>query len=106
MNQIKLGFCQKVLPLTYDESLSYYEVLCKLTNKMNDIINYLDGDLTETSYKLVNEFLKNQFANCLYTQESENLTLAFDTIVSDGYHAYDGANETMTISNLASDSEQ
>lgn len=24
-------WCQKVLPLVYDESLSYYEVLCKLT---------------------------------------------------------------------------
>ena len=28
-------YCQKVLPLVYDESLSYYEVLCKLTDYMN-----------------------------------------------------------------------
>lgn len=31
--------CQKVLPLTYDESLSYYEVLCKLRNKINEVID-------------------------------------------------------------------
>ena len=30
--------CFKVLPLVYDDSLSYYEVLCKLTTKMNEII--------------------------------------------------------------------
>lgn len=30
--------CQKVLPLVYDDSLSYYEVLCKVTEKLNDVI--------------------------------------------------------------------
>lgn len=30
-------WCQKVLPLVYDNSLSYYEVLCKLTKHINDI---------------------------------------------------------------------
>ena len=31
--------CQKVLPLVYDESLSYYEVLCKLMDYVQNIIN-------------------------------------------------------------------
>lgn len=31
-------WCQKVLPLVYDDSLSYYEVLCKIQKKLNDII--------------------------------------------------------------------
>jgi len=30
--------CQKVLPAIYDESLSYYELLCKLTAKVNELI--------------------------------------------------------------------
>lgn len=30
--------CQKVLPLVYDESLSYYEVLCKVQQKLNELI--------------------------------------------------------------------
>ena len=35
----KFGFwCQKVLPLVYDESLSYYEVLCKVRDKLNELI--------------------------------------------------------------------
>lgn len=32
-------WCQKVLPLVYDESLSYYEVLCKLMDYVQNIIN-------------------------------------------------------------------
>ena len=31
-------YCQKVLPLAYDDSLSYYEVLAKLTKKVNELV--------------------------------------------------------------------
>lgn len=31
-------WCQKVLPLVFDDSLSYYEVLCKVTKYINNII--------------------------------------------------------------------
>lgn len=32
-------WCQKVLPLVYDDSLSYYEVLCKVCKYINDLID-------------------------------------------------------------------
>ena len=35
--------CFKVMPLVYDESLSYYEVLCKAVQKMNDIIDTINS---------------------------------------------------------------
>ena len=38
-------WCQKVLPLVYDDSLSYYEVLCKVVQYLNGLI----GDTTELS---------------------------------------------------------
>lgn len=31
-------FCQRVLPTVYDDSLSYYELLCKLVAKINEVI--------------------------------------------------------------------
>ena len=31
-------WCQKVLPLVYDDSLSYYEVLCKVVEYINELI--------------------------------------------------------------------
>lgn len=32
-----------IIPLSYDESLSYYEVLCKLREKVNELIGYFNG---------------------------------------------------------------
>lgn len=32
-------FCQKVLPLVYDESLSYYETICKLVEYVNGLVS-------------------------------------------------------------------
>lgn len=40
-------WCFKVLPLVYDESLSYYEVLCKIKYKLNELIEGVN-ELPET----------------------------------------------------------
>lgn len=42
MRLVKYPYCQKVLPLAYDDSLSYYESICKLVNKMNEIITEMN----------------------------------------------------------------
>lgn len=42
MSTLKYIRCQKVLPLTYENSLSYYEVLCKCVNKLNTAIENLN----------------------------------------------------------------
>ena len=39
---LKMPYVQKVLPLVYDESLSYYEVLCKMKTKLNETIAQVD----------------------------------------------------------------
>ena len=50
-NLTKFKFwCQKVLPLVYDDSLSYYEVLCKVVDYINAIIgdsNSIVADIKE-----------------------------------------------------------
>ena len=40
-------WCFKVLPLVYDDSLSYYETLCKVVEKLNEMIDSL-GELNDT----------------------------------------------------------
>ena len=61
-------WCQKVLPLVYDDSLSYYEVLCKLIKyieqMLGDIVN-LGQDVTNLQAlyvelkKTVDEYLSD-----------------------------------------------
>lgn len=54
-------WCQKVLPLVYDDSLSYYELLCKVVAKLNELAenqNNLSDEIKEVA-KDLNDF-KNQ----------------------------------------------
>ena len=45
-------WCHKILPLVYDDSLSYYEVLCKTSAKLNEVIDSTNGLLgTWNEYK-------------------------------------------------------
>lgn len=36
-------WCHKILPLVYDDSLSYYEFLCKMNAKLNEVIDTTNG---------------------------------------------------------------
>lgn len=64
MKHIKDFWCYKVLPLVYDSSLSYYEILTKFVTKLNEVIEWVDAGLktipTKTS-QLTNDsgFLTN-----------------------------------------------
>lgn len=35
-------FMPKIVPLAYDDTLSYYEFLCKVLNKLNEVIDFCD----------------------------------------------------------------
>lgn len=60
-------WCHKVLPLVYDDSLSYYELLCKVVAKLNEVI-----ELTDETKKIVDE-LKNYTENYFGSPEFEQL---------------------------------
>lgn len=72
-------WCQKVLPLVYDDSLSYYELLCK-------VIDYLNNTMSDVSY-LHDEFVKlknfvdNYFKNLDVQQE---INKKLDEMAADG----------------------
>lgn len=53
----KLFFwCQKVLPLVYDNSLSYYEVLCKLQKKVNELVDNVNAIPEYIDQKVIESF--------------------------------------------------
>lgn len=72
-------WCQKVLPIAYDNSLSYYELLCK-------VIDYLNNTITDVTY-LHDEFVKlkdfvdNYFKNLDVQQE---INKKLDEMAKDG----------------------
>lgn len=80
-------WCYKVLPLVYDDSLSYYEVLCKVVDYINKLIDQdkIFGDeLTQLQSELatvqkwidnfdtgyLEELIKKYIANMIYVDIS------------------------------------
>lgn len=82
-------WCYKVLPLVYDDSLSYYEVLCKVVDYINKLIEQdkifgdeltkLNSELStvkewidnyDTSY--AKEILEKYIANMIYVDISDS----------------------------------
>lgn len=69
---MKLGefrfYCQKVLPLVYDTSLSYYEVLCKVVdylNKTMETVNDLSDEFENlrNSFNVLKDYVDTEIAN-------------------------------------------
>ena len=57
-------WCHKVLPLVYDDSLSYYETLCKVVEYLNNVISGTNGVIEDveklkTDLAIVEEWIKN-----------------------------------------------
>lgn len=65
-------WCQKVLPLVYDDSLSYYELLCKVVCKLNELAenqNNLSDEIKQVAKDL--EDFKNKVPGMIETKVEE-----------------------------------
>lgn len=62
-----------VLPLVYDDSLSYYEVLCKLIKAVNGISEEIDNNLEE----YIKDALPDLIADVTYNAETDTLEFTF-----------------------------
>ena len=70
-------WCQKVLPLVYDDSLSYYELLCKVVdylNKTMEDVETLHGDVTNlhTAYEELQSYVNTYFSSLDVQEEINN----------------------------------
>lgn len=79
-------WCQKVLPLVYDDSLSYYELLCKVVDYLNKTMVAVDDLIVDfnglyDAYIKLQNYVNNYFAT-LDVQEEINNKL--DEMVKDG----------------------
>ena len=79
-------WCQKVLPLVYDDSLSYYELLCKVVdylNKTMEDVETLHGDVANlhTAYIELQNYVNNYFSTLDVQQEINN---KLDNMASNG----------------------
>lgn len=94
-------WCQKVLPLVYDDSLSYYEVLGKLTAKLNEVIAAFNNEI---SIEVIDYIQSVEFSEWLKTYiESRKIELHSLAIIGDsnaaGYGWWEGNAANKTLEN-------
>lgn len=72
-------WAQRVLPLVYDDSLSYYEILCKIIDKINEIEEVWDPDKIE---EILNNALDEYLESIdIYDEVMQNLDLYFADVL-------------------------
>ena len=54
-------WCQKVLPTVYDDSLSYYEALCKIGRNVNDLAEAINNIINTGSWDAVVAYTRPEF---------------------------------------------
>ena len=87
-------WCYKVLPLVYDDSLSYYEVLCEVVDYINKLIEQdkifgEEFDAIKADLLVVNNWIKN--FNTSYAEKiikNAIATMIFVEISDAGYIVY------------------
>lgn len=96
-------WCYKVLPLVYDDSLSYYEVLCKCVDYINHLIddNKAQGAELESLQSAIDEL--NKWKNEFGTKGLEGLissylaNMIYVSISDAGYIIYHVPNSWKSI---------
>lgn len=84
----------KVLPSTYDDSLSYYEQILKLNKRVIDLEAIINGDNTEIIKNLLNECI----FRCTYDEPNERLIFGYEVIESgEEIHEYSDTTNTLYI---------
>lgn len=120
-------WCQKVLPLVYDDSLSYYELLCKVVGYLNNVVENVDTlngniDALKDAYELLQEYVNSYFDSLDVQTEINNklddmagdgsLAVILDPIISEEVAAWlaqhitpttPAIDNTMTVSGAAAD---
>lgn len=77
-------YCYKIIPLIYDDSLSYYEVLCKLRAKLNEVIEALNlnYNVADEVNRILNEWLEDGTLEEMIDSALDNVQVVYPEYVA------------------------
>lgn len=86
-------WCQKVLPVVYDDSLSYYELLCKVVKYINDLIDSdkeIIQDITQLKKELriVQKWIEDFNTDMIEKWLADHLFRSIFVRIDNGYFMY------------------
>lgn len=71
--------CNTILPLVFDNSLSFYECLAKVQYTVNQIIGLVNNDIDSTIEQYINSHFNELMINATYDAATETITLSNNT---------------------------
>ena len=95
---IKMGYCNKVLPLVYDDSLSYTEQVAKLVYKVNEVIASMENMEEEilaqakayTDNAIAQTFAEVDARIAQLDQDIQDQKIYFDNLVDETVRTFNG----------------
>ena len=95
---IKMGYCNKVLPLVYDDSLSYTEQVAKLVYKVNEVIASMENMEEEilaqakayTDNAIAETFAEVDARIAQLNQDIADQKIYFDNLVDETVRTFNG----------------
>lgn len=75
MDKVFIPCSAKILPVSYDYSLSYYEQLCKLTDKMNELIEFINNNFNKQIQNYLDKKFDDLMINAIYDEATETIVL-------------------------------
>lgn len=64
---------QSILPLVFDDSMSYYEIVARLTNTVNQLITLINDRVDENLKKYIDEKFNSLIINAVYDAKTETI---------------------------------
>ena len=84
--------CTRVLPTVFEDSLSYYEVLCKLCEAVRELQD--EGGVLEQ----IKEHLNDLIYQCSYIEAEEEIVFAYNVVqTGEDIHTYKSNDKTIYI---------
>ena len=99
LEYLRFGAINKILPATYDDSLSYYEMNCKLIDKLNELISAYNDNFSDMVKDEIINNLNKVMLELMYDEDAERITFFSDLVRLSGgtTHEYSYNDRTMTI---------
>ena len=99
LDYLRFGAINKILPLTYDDSLSYYEMCCKMLSKINEIVTAYNDNFSDMVKDEIINNLNKIMLELMYDEDAERITFFSDLVrLTNGTaHEYSYNDRTMTI---------
>lgn len=66
---------QSILPLVFDDSISYYEAVSRLVFTVNQLIALINGSVDENLKDYIDSRFDNLMINAIYDEKAETIIL-------------------------------